>query len=320
MRTRTILRLAALSLLALLPVACEKNAATGKNQFQALSRQSEIAMGMEAQPQLTKEYGGKVNSPELQAYLSELGQRMAAVTEGDNPTLPWDFTMLDSDVINAFSTPGGKVYFSRGLVARMTNEAQLAGVLGHEIGHVTARHINDQMTNSGIASILVGAGSAAAGAAGYSGEAVGQIGQQVGGVVLLKYGRSQELEADRLGMRYMARLNYNPVGMRQVMEILKQAMAGGRQPELLSTHPYPENRIKQIDGLLAAEYAGTQNNPQYKLNESEFQTRCLSKLRTLPPPPKGKASLDLTPDRAFALNHPETWCLHCAAESHAMNK
>lgn len=314
-----LLRFALLALLPafLVPVGCETNAATGKSQFQALSRQQEIAMGMEAQPQLTKEYGGKVNSPELQAYLSELGRRMAAVTEGDNPSLPWDFTMLDSDVINAFSTPGGKVYFSRGLVARMTNEAQLAGVLGHEIGHVTARHINDQMTNSGIASIVVGGVAAGAGAAGYDANTVGQLGQQVGGVVLLKYGRGQELEADRLGMRYMARLNYNPVGMRQVMEILQQAMAGGRQPELLSTHPYPENRIKQIDGLLASEYAGTQNNPQYKLNEAEFQARCLSKLRLLPPPPKGKASREIETDRAFALGHPETWCLHCAATAQA---
>ncbi len=315
MRTPIFLRLALLALLPalLVPVGCETNAATGRPQLQALSRQQEIAMGIEAQPQLTQEYGGTVPNADLRNYVAEVGQRLAAVTEGDNPSLPWEFTLLDSDVINAFALPGGKVFVSRGLAARMTNEAQLAGVLGHEVGHVTARHINDQMANSGVATILVNAGSAAAGAAGYDPNTVGQIGQTVGGVILLKYGRGQELEADRLGMRYMARLNYNPYAMRQVMQILQQAMAGGREPEFLSTHPYPESRIQQIDGLLATEYAGTQNNPQYQLKESEFKSRFLSKLSTLPPPQKrqGNATPRLD-DRAFALEHPASWCLHCA--------
>src|SRR5882724_635694 len=104
-------------------------------------------MGAEATPQISKQYGGPVKNAAVQQYVAELGKNLAATTEKDNPKLPWEFTLLDSDVINAFSLPGGKVFFSRGLAVKLQNEAQMAAVLGHEIGHVTARHINDQMTH-----------------------------------------------------------------------------------------------------------------------------------------------------------------------------
>jgi predicted Zn-dependent protease len=119
----------------------------GERQFIALSRSQEIAMGTEAQPQLTEQYGGEVADQIATGYVTEVGQAMAALTEGDYPSLPWEFTLLDSDVINAFALPGGKVFLSRGLAARMRDEAQMAGVIGHEIGHVTARHINDRVVS-----------------------------------------------------------------------------------------------------------------------------------------------------------------------------
>ena len=122
---------------------------------------------------MLQQYGGKFNDAGVQQYMNEIGVKLSKVTEGDNPQSPWEFTMLDSDVINAFSLPGGKVFFSRGLAAKLQNEAQFAGVLGHEIGHVTARHINDQMVHSTMAEVgtsiagnlLEGYGGAAAQAA-----------------------------------------------------------------------------------------------------------------------------------------------------------
>src|SRR5205823_502333 len=106
----------------------------------------EVQMGAEAMPELTKQYGGKVANTDLQTYVTGVGRKLAATTEADNPALPWEFTLLNSDVINAFALPGGKVFLTTGLAKRMTNEAQMAGVLGHECGHVTARHINDKIT------------------------------------------------------------------------------------------------------------------------------------------------------------------------------
>lgn len=299
--------------MALVLAGCETNPATGRNQFQALSTQEEIAMGTQAMPELVKEYGGRVANADLQNYVVEIGRKLAATTEGKNPALPWEFTLLDSDVINAFAMPGGKVFMSRGLAQRMTNEAQLAGVLGHEVGHVTARHINDQMARQGLTSVLVGVGSAAADAAGYGG--LGQVGETVGGVVLLKYSRDQELEADKLGLRYMTRNGYDPAAMRQVMQILKSASGGGKQAEIFSTHPDPDSRIQQIDSLLRGEYAGTQNNPQFQLKEGEFRTRFLSKVgpvRPAAPRPQGRGVGGVR-DLEFAFDEPASWCLHCAA-------
>jgi predicted Zn-dependent protease len=266
--------------LMMLAGGCSQNATTGRSQFNSLSREDEIKLGTEQLPQLTKEYGGKVANQELQAYVTEIGQKLAAQTESDNPSLPWEFTLLDSDVINAFALPGGKVFVSRGLAAKMTNEAQLAGVLGHEIGHVTARHINDQLTRETAAGFGT---QILAGLAGQTGSAaVSQIAPvviQYGGQgVLMKFSRDQESEADALGMRYMSKLGYNPLGQRQLMEILQREAGTPNGSEFFATHPYPETRIKRIDGLLKGEFASTQNNPQYTLKDQEFRQRFLNKL------------------------------------------
>lgn len=272
--------LAGLGLLTL--VGCTTNPTTGRSQFNALSREEEISLGAQAMPGMLKEYGGKVARQDLQDYVAEIGKKMAAQTEGESPTLPWEFTLLDSDVINAFALPGGKVFMSRGLAERMTNEAQLAGVLGHEIGHVTARHINDQMAREAGANIFAQIAGALAGEAGGAVAQAAPVVINYGGTaVLLKYGRDQETEADFLGMRYMSKVGYNPAAQRQVMEILAKASKaeGGPGGEFFATHPYPETRIKRINVLLAGEYASTQNNPAYSFREEEFKARFLSRLK-----------------------------------------
>lgn len=268
--------------------ACTVNPATGRNQLNALSREQEVQMGTQATPELTQEYGGAVPDAECQAYIAEVGRRLAAATEGQNPSLPWEFTLLNSGVINAFSLPGGKVFISRALVEQMDDEAELAGVLGHEIGHVTARHINDQVTRETLA------GTAAEIAASIAGEsenaAIREVSPMVinlaGQSILLRYSRGQETEADALGVRYMVKNRYDPGAQIDVMKILQREMGQARDLEFFSTHPYPETRIKQLQSLIKDQYQAAVNSPESVRKREEFRTRCLDRLKKLPPPPK----------------------------------
>src|ERR1043165_4828434 len=122
-------------------IGCTKNAATGKSILTlGMSRDQEVSLGTQAMPDVIKEYNGKVENPRLQQYVNDIGKKLAKETESSHPTLPWEFTLLNTAVVNAFALPGGKVFFTRGHAEKLTTEAQMAGVLGHEIGHVTAQH------------------------------------------------------------------------------------------------------------------------------------------------------------------------------------
>lgn len=299
---------AGLLLLGALASGCTTNAATGESRLAVgyMSTSQQIALGEDAMPALTKEYGGETPSKALQAYVTEVGAKMARETEANNPSLPWEFTLLDSPVINAFALPGGKVFMSRGLAEKMTNEAQLAGVLGHEIGHVTAEHIAERVQTQTGASLLAQVLSAAAGMG--DSAALQQLTDVVVGYggqgYLLKFGRDQELEADWLGMRYMARAGYDPAGQRQVMEILAGASEGPRPPEFLSTHPHPASRISQIEELLRTDYAGVTGRPTHGLFEKRFEKRFLDPVSKLPP-----AQADAGRRGVVSI----AWCSVCAA-------
>jgi len=290
MKTQTALKTISLILTAIPltfgSIGCATNAATGRLQFDSMSRDREIALGTEALPQLTQEYGGEVNDPVLREYVTKVGMKLAQYTEADNPDLPWKFTLLDSDVINAFALPGGKVFITRALLDRMSNEAQLAGVLGHEIGHVTAQHTDDRIGQS----YLVTFGAALTGVATKDSDnawtqKVMPLVIGVGGQgYLLHFSRGQEEEADYLGMRYMRRAGYNPAAQMQVMKILQQSQkesGGGMGLEFFSTHPYPETRIKNIKKWLATDFKRTQNNSQYGFHEEPFQKIARPRLDTL---------------------------------------
>jgi predicted Zn-dependent protease len=262
--------------------ACTTNPATGRTQLNLLSRSEEIQIGQEAAPELIISYGGRVPSDQLQAYVTNIGMKLAAQTEGDNPSLPWSFIFLNSDVINAFALPGGQVFITRGLVERMDNEAQLAGVLGHEIAHVTARHANNRLTRQMGLSVAAAIGGAVIGDDQdlqllVNGLVTGA------GVFALTFDRGQETESDILGMRYMSRAGYDPTGQLQVMEILAEASQGPRQPEWLSTHPLPETRIERIRELLGGEFQQAVANPANGLYPERFQSTMLSTLNSLPP-------------------------------------
>lgn len=294
---------------------CTTNPTTGRSQFLTMSREEEIKLGSEAAPGLTTEFGGRVPDEHLQGYVADIGRKLAAVTEAENPSLPWEFTLLNSEVINAFALPGGKVFISRGLAAEMDNEAQMAAVLGHEIGHVTARHSNErfgQALGTTIGGAVLGAviGGVAGGGDG-AGIGAG-VGASLGGVAGLAYSRDQEIEADRLGMRYMERLNYDPIGAVEVQQILGRAAAksGGRPPEFLSTHPTSETRIRALNDRLDKYYRHTVNNPQYQKFADRFQRDFLAPLNRQYPK-KADAAGSRGMMLAAGLGDPVLWCAHC---------
>lgn len=295
---------------------CTKNAATGKNILTlGMSRDEEISLGSQAMPEMVTQYGGKVESPALQQYVTNIGAKLAKETEAQNPSLPWEFTLLNTDVVNAFALPGGKVFFTRGLAEKLTSEAQMAGVLGHEIGHVTAQHGAQRIASQTVFNGAVAAGAAVVSASGN--EKVQKIGGYGipavalgGNVVMLKYGRDEELEADRLGVRYMSNIGYNPRGQLEVMQVLQQLSAGDKTPEFLSTHPDPAARVQQVQALLAGQYAFTQNNTQYQDFKDRYKAEFLDVIKKLPPPPKAQASLPAS--QTVALVDPTSWCPLCA--------
>jgi len=301
--------------------ACSKNATTGRSQFNVMSREEEIQIGTEQSPELTKEFGGAVTDPQLQAYVGDIGRRLAETTRVEDPQmadLPWEFTLLNSDVVNAFALPGGKVFISKGLAKEMTNEAQLAAVLGHEIGHVTAEHA-DQRYGQQIAIVggttIVGAliGAAASSDDRAAGAAVGAgVGAAGGGIWALSYSRDQEVQADRLGMRYMERLKYNPQAAMQVQEILQReaAKGGGGGLEILATHPSSETRIRELQGRMQKYYQHTVNNPEYQFHEDRFRQQFLSRVASMEEAEAGSRPRMLA---AVSLDMPATWCSHCAA-------
>lgn len=294
-----------------LPMGCSMNPATGEQQFMLLSRAQEEQIGAEAAPQFTAEYGGAVAQPRLLNYVTQIGAKMARETEGYFPELNWEFTLLNSDVINAFALPGGKVFITKGLAAKLDNEAQMAGVLGHEIGHVTAQHGNQRISNQ-ISFNIALAGLAIAVASSDEDSDFRKIGEvgvpalAIGGnLVLLKYGREEELQADWLGMRYMSNVGYNPRGQLQVMQILARESQGPRPPEFLSTHPHPESRVNRIRKLLDGEYRFTQGNENYQFFEGRYKNQFLGPL----------AVVDFEEPTVMASIGPANqWCSHCAAE------
>ena len=275
----------ALTLTLTFAAGCQRNAATGDLQFSGLSQQQAVKLGEEAEPQFLQQNGGEVPDAGVRAYVTSIGKKLAAKSE--EPRLPWEFHVLDSAQINAFALPGGKVFMSRGLMQRMTNEAQLAGVLGHEIGHVTADHVGQRMARAQAAAVL-GAGL------GVVGEATDKdwlrilgVGTGVGsGVYLLQFSRGNELQSDELGVRYMHRLGYNPWGQVQVMEILKEASGGGGGgllQEFLATHPLPETRIEDLEELIKDKYP-KQRRDGDGFFEDRFREKALVPLSKLPPP------------------------------------
>jgi predicted Zn-dependent protease len=227
---------------AMLP-ACATNPATGRREITLMSEAQEIALGKESDAQIRQEMG-LYDDPDLQRYVSGIGLRLAKLSE--RPNLPWQFAVVDQAAVNAFALPGGFIYVTRGILPYLDSEAELAGVLGHEIGHVTARHAAQQYTRQ----IGGTAGLIALGVLVPAAEPFSQASQQAMGLLFLKYGRDDELQADSLGVRYSGLGNWDPDGVPAMLTTLGRLdeAAGTRKgvPNFLATHPEPLARVKEI--------------------------------------------------------------------------
>ncbi len=281
---------------------CSRNAATGQMQLNLISESQEIQIGLTEGPKFLEQSGGRLPDDNINQYVELIGQKMAA--ECERPNLPWEFTVVDSSMINAFALPGGKVFISRGLLEKMETEAQLAGVLGHEIGHVTAQHANARMSQAIIAAAAVAVVSATT-----EEDWAPYVAGGIAGITQLKFSRDQEIQADTLGMRYMTRAGYTPQGQLEVMRILQAAGRGARQPELLSTHPHPESRIANVEQHLAGPYAIQLADGSYAENRDRFQNIVANRIQNLPPARHGgQQASDLTAEELFAEGNHGLWC------------
>jgi predicted Zn-dependent protease len=233
----------------------QHNDVTGETQHISLSTDQEIALGLNSAPEMESEMGGADPDPQAQALVQSIGEKVVAGSDARRTPYKYQFHLLaDPNTINAFALPGGPVFITRGLFNRLENEAQLGGVLGHEVGHVVARHAAEHIAKSQLGQSIVGAvGVASSDNYGRSQQAA-MIAALVAQMAQLRYGRNDELEADKLGVRFMSQAGYDPRAMLEVMRILEASSKSGRQPEFMSTHPNPGNRQQHIKEQIQAEY------------------------------------------------------------------
>ena len=282
--------------------ACVKNPVTGKRQLALMSESQEIAMGQASHPEVLSEFGA-VDNAELQQYFSRIGNQLAKVSH--RPNLPWQFTVVDSPVVNAFAVPGGYVYLTRGILEYMNNEAEMAGVLGHEIGHVTARHSVTQISQGQLINLGLGMGSI-----------FSRRFQQLGGlaqigleVLMLKYSRDHERESDLLGLEYMAKCGYDPEQMSTFFQVFvhMREESGQSIPNWLSSHPAPPDRIKRASEE-GARIKSTSGRRDYITNAEQFLPK-LDNLIYGENPREGFVEKNrfVHPDLRFQMDVPSGW-------------
>jgi len=221
--------------------SAEVNPYTGEKQHIALNEEQEIAMGLQAAPQMAQQHGGLYPNENYQAFVDQVGNRLVNNSIAKQTSYQYNFHLLaDQKTINAFALPGGQIFITYALFSKLENEDQLAGVLGHEIGHVVGRHSAERMANQGLMEGIL------------NGVAVGfdpntaQGAAAIAQMLNMSYGREDELQSDDLGVKFMIKSDYDPEAMIGVMEILKSAAGPNRTPERMSTHPDPENRVEKI--------------------------------------------------------------------------
>lgn len=236
----------------LVTAGCAVNPATGQRSFTALmSPEDELRVGREEHPKLVRQFGGPYDKPALASYIDTVGRSLARTTE--LPNLPYSFTVLDDDLVNAFALPGGYIHITRGLLVLASDEAEMASVLAHELGHVTARHSAERYSQAVVAQVAAGVFGIAGAAAGVPG--VGDVAAVGAQAYLQSYSREQELEADKLGIRYMSRVGYDPQAMVRFFQKLdaftqlQAAMAGdpgaAQRFSIMASHPRTGDRVAQ---------------------------------------------------------------------------
>jgi beta-barrel assembly-enhancing protease len=226
----------------------QDNSVTGETQYIDITVEQEIALGLEAAPQMAAEFDGLDANQNDQAIVDQVGQSIVQTSPAGSTPYEFDFHLLaDAETINAFALPGGQIFITRALYDQLQTEGELAGVLGHEIAHVVARHSAEHMAKAKLTEGLTGAAVIAT----YdpdnpSSVGAAQMAALIGQMINMKFGRDDELESDFLGVCFMNDTGYNPEDMIQVMQVLASSRQGQEPPEFFSTHPNPENRIQRI--------------------------------------------------------------------------
>ncbi len=234
------------AVVAALAAACATNPATGERQLSFMSEEKEIALGQENDAQVRQEMGS-YDDRALQEYVTTVGMKLAQNSE--RPNLPWHFTVADVPAVNAFALPGGYIYITRGILPFLDDESQLAGVLGHEIGHVTARHAASQYSKSTLSQV----GLLATAIFAPGGQAIAQGGGTGLGLLLLKNSRDDEAQADGLGVRYASRSGWDPAGVPRMLTTLgriDETSDSKGVPNWLETHPQPEDRVQRVQAAV----------------------------------------------------------------------
>ncbi len=252
---------------------CTLNPVTGQKQITLIPRSDEIALGINAAPQFEKEFGGKVDNAQLQQYIRNVGAKLAAVS--DRP-MPYEYALLSSDIPNAFALPGGKIYVTVGLFKHMRNERQLAAVLAHETVHVAAQHSVQGMQRQMGASIFVDLIDILL--VGGEGAETARAGSKIAAsMATLHYGRDDESESDRYGLKYMQHAGYNPWGMVELLELLQSLSKSqpGLFGDLFASHPLTSTRINDVRGILPRSY------PSYSGRTPDPHTKRFMQMREL---------------------------------------
>jgi predicted Zn-dependent protease len=244
--------------------SCAKNPVTGKRDLMLLSEGQEVAMGKQSDPEIVK-FFGLYEDKDLQQFIDEKGQQMADISHRKN--LDYEFKIVDSPVVNAFAVPGGYVYFTRGIMAHFNNEAEFAGVLGHEIGHIAARHSAKQYSNAMLAQLGLVAGAA------LSPEFAqfADLAQNGIGLLFLKFGRDAESQSDKLGVEYSTKIKYDAKQMASFFQTLErlQGQGGEEVPTFLSTHPDPADREVKV-AKLADDWKRKTKSETLKVNRDSY--------------------------------------------------
>ena len=276
---KRLVLLAAVGVVFAATVGCQRVPTTGERAFIVLTWDQETALGSEAAPELEKEFGGPLDNLPVQAYVRTVGQRVAASAKHpDLPQLSYQFTVLHSDVVNAFALPGGPVYITRGLLENLQTEGQLAAVLAHEITHINSRHGSQQISRQMGIQVLLAAAAAAAGRTESGAKRATQaedLAKVVVGLINMKYSRGMESEADRFGLDYLAASGYDPREMANLLGVFV-SMGGPKAPEILSTHPNPETRVGAVEEMIRTKYP----NRGGRVAEEEYRREVLNRLKT----------------------------------------
>lgn len=243
--------IAAFALFQYLSTPTEVNHFTGRKQHLNLNPAQEIQMGLASAPRMAQEFGGLSRDAQAAALVKKVGQKIISSTDAGATQYRFDFHLLaDRKTINAFALPGGQIFITEALLRLLGTEDELAGVLGHEVGHVVGRHSSEQIATSNLfggltQALIVGVSG------GSNSYDTARMAQWANQLINMKYGRDDETESDKLGVRFLMQCGYEPEGMLRVMEVLKKASAGSHQPEIMSTHPDPGNRAEVIKDEIA---------------------------------------------------------------------